>query len=115
MTKTKRPLHGALFTQLCWFIRLRWVAGIAVTAGALVDLTWTHWFANARLMAAVGVAIVFYNVALLLLLNRIERSPQRRRLELLAAWAQLLPDLACLTLLSLWTGGLMSPFATFFV
>src|SRR4051794_18932454 len=96
---TQRSSHGALFTQLCWFIQLRWVAGVAVATGALIDLTSTHWFENARLIACVGLIILGYNVVLRLVLDRVERSPQRRRLELLAAWAQLLPDLACLSLL----------------
>src|ERR1700745_2589713 len=112
---TQRSSHGALFTQLCWFIQLRWVAGVAVASGALLDLAWTHWFANARLVASVGLIILAYNAALRIVLDRVERSPQRRRAELLAAWAQLRPDMAFLSLLSVWTGGLLSPFATFFV
>ena len=115
MSASKRNSHGALFTQLCWFIRLRWIAGLAVLCGALVDLYWMHWFADPRLIAGVGIGILAYNLVLRVGLDRIERSSARRRLELLVAWAQLLLELTCLTLLSLWTGGLMSPVATFFV
>src|SRR5438045_402377 len=115
MSAAKRRSHGELFKQLCWFIRLRWLAASAVVGSALIDLTWLHWFRNARWIAMVGAIILAYNLVLRILLERVDRSKQRRRFELIIAWAQLLLDLASLTLLSTWTGGLISPMATFFV
>src|SRR4051794_19124569 len=112
MSASKRRSHGELFKQLAWFIRLRWIAGAVVVIGAAMDLSWTHWFNHGRLIAVVGFSILIYNGVLRLLLERVNQSAQRRRFELIVAWAQLLLDLASLTLLSVWTGGLMSPVAT---
>src|SRR5215510_11715477 len=115
MSASKRSSHGALYEPLCWFIRLRWIAGVAVAGGALADLYWTHWFEHGWLIVSVGLFILLYNLGLFISINRIDRSSQRGQLELTLAWGQLILDLACLTILSLWTGGLMSPVATFFV
>jgi signal transduction histidine kinase len=115
MTAPKRSSHGELFKQLSWFIRLRWIAALAVIIGTVLDATWLHWYESATLIGVVGTIICIYNLAIWVVLQRVERSPARRRFELWVAWAQLLLDLASLTLLSVWTGGLMSPVATFFV
>ena len=107
---------GTLLAQLRWFIRLRWVAGLAVVAGALCDVAGLHWFQHGFVIGSVGVSVLLYNLILLVVLHRLEREPTLpRHRTLLFAWAQLLLDLACLTLLTVWTGGLISPIATFFV
>ena len=76
------------------------------------DAQWLHWFHRGPQIAAVGAGILVYNLALRVILSRVGR---RRRTLVLFAWAQLLLDLLCLTMLSVWTGGLLSPVATFFV
>jgi C4-dicarboxylate-specific signal transduction histidine kinase len=63
-------------------------------------------------IAAVGAGILAYNLALRMILSRVQR---KRRTLVSFAWAQLLLDLVCLTMLSVWSGGLLSPVATFFV
>ena len=115
MTARKRSSHGELFKQLSWFIRLRWIAALAVVIGAVIDLGWLHWYSDARRLLVIGAVIGAYNLALWFVLHRVEQSPRRREFELWVAWVQLLLDLASLTLLSVWTSGLMSPVATFFV
>jgi ABC-type dipeptide/oligopeptide/nickel transport system permease subunit len=66
-------------------------------------------------MAGVGVAILLYNVALLFIMRRTLQLGRNRAVMLAHAWAQLLLDVACLTLLSLLTGGPTSPLLGFFV
>lgn len=36
--------RGPLFTELRWFIRLRWLEGAAVIAGALIKWFALRWF-----------------------------------------------------------------------
>jgi len=111
--KVRRRL--ALSSQLLWFIRLRWGAGLAVVLGALIDRAWLGWYLRHAEMIGVGVAILVYNVPLWFLSRR-TGAPSRRRLPLvIQAWAQILLDLGCLTLLTAWTGGVHSPLLGFYV
>ncbi|WP_428939552.1 sensor histidine kinase [Fontivita pretiosa] len=110
--------RGPLLVQLRWFIRLRWLAGLIVTLGAMADMRWLGWFAHSPRILLVGIAIVFYNLLLWWTLHVIGRrpiGPNRRALLLLSAWAQLLLDMFCLTLLVIWTGGVDSPLTPFYV
>ncbi len=109
--KAPRPL----LLQLQWFIGLRWLAGGAVLIGAAVEHRWLHWFHHAGQIALVGLAIIAYNTILWAVLRREMAHTGRRSLPLLLAWLQLLLDFGCLTLLSLWTGGVSSPLLGFFI
>jgi signal transduction histidine kinase len=115
----RKPLHSpGLWSPLAWFIRLRWVAALAVIGGALLDLTWLHWFDDRAVrVLSVGFVVLLYNSALWKALPLVGRSRSRERGRI-ARWfaaTQMLLDLACLTALCAWTGGLKSPVATFFV
>ena len=109
-----------LLAQLRWFIRLRWIAGLTVILGAAVDLEWLHWYPLAAQFALLGGAILAYN-ALLFVLMRWSPSPRRPRGApssawlVTVSWMQILLDLACLTLLTLWSRGIHSPFLGFYV
>ena len=106
--------HGgtALLGQLSWFVGLRWAAGAAVIAGSVLDLFWGRWYPRAGWMAVLGGAILLYNGALWL---AVPRAAGRRGSLLALAWVQILLDLACLTLLVMWTGAVSSPLLGFFV
>ena len=52
-----------LLIQLLWFIRLRWVAGLAVIAAALVDQFSLGWYGKDIAILIVGGAILAYNPA----------------------------------------------------
>ncbi|MCY2930690.1 MAG: ATP-binding protein [Planctomycetota bacterium] len=106
----------ALLAQLRWFARLRWGAGLAVIVGALLEHFWLQWYGGAWSgILAVGAAILAYNLVLNALL-RVQSARTVRLGRLVAlAWAQILLDLACLTGLTLWTGGTHSPLLGFYV
>jgi C4-dicarboxylate-specific signal transduction histidine kinase len=119
MLQTRRPQkghRGPLSMQLGWFIRLRWVAALAVIVGAWAD---HHWFQlypqRSAHMLLVGIAIAFYNALLWVTLQRLPARRGRRRLLLMLAWMQLLLDMSCLILLIIWTGGVQSPLTPFIV
>ena len=106
----------SLLGQLGWFVRLRWLAGVAVVAGAVLAWTWFPVAAPAApRLAIVGAVILAYNLLLWRLLRGAARMPKRRKRVMTLIWVQLLLDLACLTALVVWTGGLRSPLAGFYV
>jgi C4-dicarboxylate-specific signal transduction histidine kinase len=112
VARSSQGKHGPLSAQLAWFIRLRWVAGVAMLVVALADGRWLHWFDRGPESAVLGAVVLVCNLALSMILSQ----PLRGRGALvLFAWAQLLLDFVCLTLLTIWTGGLLSPVATFFI
>lgn len=105
----------ALLSQLRWFSRLRWGAGLAVILGAIVEKVWLHWYKPTWGILAVGAGILAYNVVLVGMLRvRSVRTVPHGRLVALA-WAQIMLDLACLTGLTLWTGRTHSPLLGFYV
>jgi signal transduction histidine kinase len=113
-TRVSRIKHGPLLTQLEWFIRLRWIAAATVVLGSFADARWLHWYPYPHRTLAVGAVIFAYNAALLAVLRR-PKSANDDRILLVSSLAQLLLDMACLTALTLWTGGIDSPLRGFFV
>lgn len=104
--------EGMLVSQLRWLTRLRWLVGAAVITGGAFDQLWLDWFDRGPFIMAVGAVILAYNVVFLLAL----RKPLGdHRAALRWAWAQILLDLVCLTVLAVWTGGTHSPVLGFFV
>jgi len=110
-----------LLAQLRWFIRLRWVAGLAVIFGAVADLQWLHWYPQTMQFVLVGAGILAYNTLLFVLMRwpprRLAGSPESPSSAWLAtvSWMQILLDMACLTLLTLWSRGVHSPLLGFYV
>lgn len=113
MTLKKRVVQPAslLLSQLQWFIALRWIAGGTVVVFALADWLWLGWYSHGAAMLGTGVAILFYNAWMYLAV----RGPGRPVSLLVVAAAQILLDLAALTLLTMWTGGVASPLMGFYV
>ena len=105
-----------LLMQLNWLIRLRWVAAAVVIVGTACDRLWLHWYEHDLRMLALGAGIAAYNLALWLIVARMQRRQFRRSASLLAtACGQILLDLAALTAFVLWTGGMESPLLGFYV
>ncbi len=106
------PLLG----QLRWFIRLRWLAGCAVLAGALLDRYGKEWFTvHDAGIAIVGAMILSYNAALWWVLRTPPPKASRRAFLLWLAWIQFVLDVIALTFLTVWTGGPSSPLLGLFV
>jgi signal transduction histidine kinase len=114
MTRAPTQWQQTLLAQLSWFIRLRWLAGCAVIAGSALEWRWLRVYEHPGAIALMGAAILVYNLILWLGMRWV-RVKQNRNLLLGTAWLQLLLDLACLTWLTLLTGGLTSPLLGFFV
>jgi len=102
-----------LMDQLGWFIRLRWGAGAAVILAALANILYLHWYPHAAEILVTGLFILGYNAAFWLI------TPRRRMAEhpmlLRLGELQIVLDLLCLTLLTVWTGGPGSPLLGFYV
>jgi C4-dicarboxylate-specific signal transduction histidine kinase len=108
-----------LVDSLRWFIELRWLAGAAVVVAGLLNWLWLRWYGQGGGTVAVGVGILAYNAALLVVLRRItarERAKGSGRATLLGlAWIQIALDVSALSLLAVWTGGAHSPLLGMFV
>jgi two-component system sensor kinase FixL len=109
------PLDASSTTwaALRWFVHLRWAAGLAIVGGSL--LAGAVGVGPDRLhlrFLALGACVLAANVVLWLVMRRL--APSAGAAQRLA-WGQLVPDLLCLTLATLWTGGIASPVAAFFI
>ena len=115
MIQDKIHQRLALLSQLCWFVSLRWIAGACVIAFGLVDGLLLHRYEHVDEMLGAGMAIGGYNAILYRLTRPSPSLVKSRSVLITLACAQILLDLACLTLLTMWTGGLSSPFIDLFV
>jgi len=105
--------QSPLSAELRWFVALRWLAGLTVILGTMTNALWVGWTGLHGRALAVGGVILAYNVALFAVFRG--RARQRRGAIMTLAWCQILLDLGCLTLLTLWTGGVSSPLLGLFV
>ncbi|MHC4992949.1 MAG: hypothetical protein ACYTGC_18400, partial [Planctomycetota bacterium] len=93
-----------LMAELRWFVRLRWLAGLAVIATTISNALGQGWSAGLHTrFLAVGAAILGYNVVLAALVRKLPDRGGRVPAAAMA-WIQVVPDLAALTLLVMWTG-----------
>lgn len=107
-----RPL---LHRQLIWVISLRWYAGASITAFDLVQWIAGPFYQPAGVIGLVGAALLLCNTAFWRLTSRPRHDPPAGPRLAIAAWAQLVADLAALTVIVLLTGGLASPAIGFFI
>jgi signal transduction histidine kinase len=104
-----------LFSELLWLMRLRWVAGACVLGRGGVNWQWAGWYPAGREPMLLGVFILVYNVVFWELVRRRPRLRRRFGEMVVFASLQILMDLASLTLVAMWTGGVLSPVMGFFV
>lgn len=104
-----------LLTELRRFIRLRWLAGLVVVLGTLVGSLWKDWLDHPQRILTVGSVILIYNAVFWVILKSDESTNTKDAKLITIAWMQLLFDIACLTLLVIWTGGISSPLLFLFV
>ncbi len=111
-TKPIQP-NRLMINHLRWLVGLRWVAGSAVVVGSLLDAVWFHLHDGALVMTGLGLVILAYNAVLRLRVRPMARSHEAA--GGITIWLHILPDLACLAVLTSWTGGAHSPLLGFFV
>jgi two-component system sensor kinase FixL len=108
-TPTVSESPSLLVAELRWFVRLRWFAGLAVVAATMSNALGQGWTTglHARFLI-VGAAILVYNLLFWPLVRNYPDKGARIPAPTMA-WGQIVPDLAALTLLTIWTGALASP------
>ena len=107
--------YSALFSEVRWFVRLRWFAGLTVILGAFAARGWVDWSGKHVQVLVIGFVILAYNVLLWIGFKLKEEACRQPGTLLILAWFQILADLVCLTLVVLWTGGAASPLVGLFV
>lgn len=113
-TSQSQPLKP-LLRELRWLVHLRWIAGAAVIIAASVNAMGMDWLPAYPAALGVGVAVLLYNTPLWFALHSRRIHNADERLLMTLAWIQIGIDLICLTLVTMWTGGVASPFRGFFV
>jgi len=104
-----------LYLEQVWLVRLRWVAGAVAAGVGLLDWQYAQWFSSTAAIPILGAVILAYNVIFWWQL-RVARTHGSSAANLKGlAWLQILLDLACLTCLTLWTGGYRSPLTGLYV
>jgi signal transduction histidine kinase len=106
-----------MLAQQAWVSRLRWVAGVMVVSGGLLEYAWLHWYGTGLRIAFLGCGILAYNAVFRAFSRWIIRQPrdQFRESVYVLVWTQIIADLICLTFLTLLTGGYDSPLRSLFV
>jgi signal transduction histidine kinase len=106
------PLERELQERLSWLVRLRWLAGLGLVAGSLVGLPMLAFPTPYWPLAAVGVAVLGYNLVLSVLGGRVAESLYSLRRTV---HAQIALDWAALAVTVYLTGGISSPASVAFV
>jgi PAS domain S-box-containing protein len=107
--------NAPLLSELRWFVAQRWYAGVVVILGTLMSQIWIDWSGQRSGVLAVGISILAYNSIFWEIFRRAPRWIEGPIVQRLLAWAQIALDLACLAMLSIYTGGILSPLLGFFV
>lgn len=98
-----------LYSQTRWLMRLRWVAGTMMMLLGAAHWAWLNVYDITFEPTVVGGVILAYNVVLLAVLNRAPRIAASAARVITFGSVQIHLDLVCLTLLTVWTGGVHSP------
>jgi len=107
--------HSPLYAELRRFVAFRWIAGVTVILGAFANSTWQGWTELHGRAMLLGAAILAFNIVFWVALWRYRPDRHTRATLTALAWVQIISDMLCLTLLVVWTGGLMSPLLGLFV
>ncbi|MCL4222271.1 MAG: HAMP domain-containing histidine kinase [Phycisphaerales bacterium] len=114
MTGQSRDVFASMLREeLRWIMQLRWAAAATVVLLGMLHALLGPLFEHKVEIIAVGLAMLAWNTCFAL------AAPRRRNRDgiplALVAWAHLGVDLVCLTLLTLWTGGALSPLLPLYV
>jgi two-component system, LuxR family, sensor kinase FixL len=114
MRTTLRDHLLLLPAELPWLIRLRWLAGVAIIAGAVIHGAWVGWSDAHTIGVAIGLFVLTYNTVCWHLAGRASIREHSSRMLALAG-AGVLLDLVMLTTLVAITGGAASPLLGLFI
>lgn len=114
MTGQSRDVFASMLREeLRWIMQLRWAAAATVVLLGFLHALLGPLFEHTVEIIAVGLAMLAWNTCFAL------AAPRHKRDDgfplVLVAWAHLIVDLVCLTLLTIWTGGATSPLLPLFV
>ena len=109
--------HDELIARLRWFIRLRWLFGSTVCAIGLLLQAFPVDAVRGWRLAAIGAAILAYNVVFAMIERRDREAPAAEGpvQTPLVAFAQIVCDLIALTLVLNATGGIENPFFAYYL
>lgn len=114
MTGESRDLFASMLREeLRWIMQLRWAAAAAVVLLGVLHALLGPLFQHKIEIIAVGLAMLAWNTCFALAAPR--RKSENGIPLVLVAWTHLGVDLVCLTLLTLWTGGALSPLLPLYV
>jgi signal transduction histidine kinase len=110
MTLPQQHRSRLLHRALNWLTGLRWIAGSTILAAGMLDSTWLHWFGEgSQGTVALGIAILVFNAIVRWRLNSLHSHKDGEAKLLTLASVEIYFDLACLTRIAIWSGGLYSP------
>jgi len=98
-----------IFHETRWLMSLRWGAGVVIMLLGLANWLWLDHAKHGLLPVAVGVTVLGYNALFEYSLRKWPGLVYRFESLLFFGSVQIYLDIACLTILTLWTGGLHSP------
>ncbi|MHC4975041.1 MAG: sensor histidine kinase [Planctomycetota bacterium] len=101
-----RPLLARAFG---WIKDLRWVAGVVILVGGLVQLLYGWWDAPGVGLLALGAGVLLANVCFEKVHRNFDWKNASDARTIGLAWIELVTDLLALTVILLWTGALHSP------
>jgi len=102
-----------LFDRQLWLVRMRWIAiaCIGVTVGVA---GWAGWVRDTTPLILITISMAGYNAAFLGFWKA-QKKKDPARFDENSVFPPILCDLASLTMLLHWSGGIENPFALFFV
>jgi C4-dicarboxylate-specific signal transduction histidine kinase len=110
MTLPEQHRSRLLHRALLWLTGLRWIAGCAILAAGFLDSALLHWFGSgSQGTFALGMAILVFNAIVRWKLGSIHAHKDGEAKLLTLASVEIYFDLACLTRIAIWSGGLYSP------
>jgi signal transduction histidine kinase len=106
-----------LIKRAYWLIRLRWAAAVSVAVGTYICSNLLHIAMHDRALYTIALLLAFYNLTVLLLLNRRSTGRDQRPCTAIETIinVQISADLLILTVLLHFSGGIENPFEFFFV
>jgi signal transduction histidine kinase len=112
------PWRAELIDRIYWMVQLRWLAVIGSVAVIIVASVRLPGVLPVIHLLALSAAIAVYNIVFYVYAHEIRSwtdQEKKLRCATILVHAQILLDLACLTLLLHYSGGVESPFSTYFV